>query len=96
MFPASINDLINKFVFNLNQGFLHVFFVGIPFEKNTDRNVWIMYKEALEEESIFRQCWNMIIEDLRQSTPQPDSILRSTFEEFASMITGLWAMYQGK
>ena len=55
-----------------------------------------MYKESLEDESIFRQCWQTIIEDLRQSAPAPTSIVGSTHEEFASMITGLWAMYQGK
>ena len=55
-----------------------------------------MYKESLEGESIFSQCWQNIIEDLRKLAPEPTSIVESTYEEFASMITGLWAMYQGK
>ena len=72
------------------------FFAGIAFEKDENRNVWIMYKESLEDESIFRQCWQKIIDDLRQLAAESPSIEGSTHEEFASMITGLWAMYQGK
>ena len=81
--------------FELNIEFHKVFiFVGCAIEKDKDKDVWIMYKEALEDLSIFRSCWNKTIEDLRAAAPRPTSSIRGAFERFASIITGLWAMVE--
>ena len=55
-------------------------------------DTWVIYKEALDDHSTFRDCWGTIVSDLKNHALCPTSDTKTQFEDFACKMTGLWAM----
>ena len=68
--------------------------LGTKFEKDDRLDIWVVYKEVLDDHKIFRDCWDTILGDLKQQAPPPTSGTAAHFEDYASLMTGLWGMVQ--
>ena len=56
--------------------------------------MWKVYKEALEDRSTFLICWDALVGDLKNHAHPPTAVTKTQYEDFASTITGLWAMVE--
>ena len=64
----------------------------VPFiEKNENRGVWVLYKEATETSHNFQDCWQQILHDLKKSKGT-DQATPTQYEYFSQRMTGLWSM----
>ena len=53
-----------------------------------------MYKEALDDRSMFLKCWDVLVGDLKNHACPSTNYTKTQYEDFASTITGLWAMVE--
>ena len=60
-------------------------------KKNEGRDVWVFYKEAIENSKKFQFCWEMILRDLHQGKGLCHATSQC-FDDFAFIMTGLWSM----
>ena len=72
--------------------FYKIFFAEEGFEKDLKLNLWVVYKEALDDHEFFRNVWNTIVGAAKKQAPPPSKDNTQRFEEFASIMTGLWSM----
>ena len=67
-------------------------FVKKGFEKDLNLNIWVVYNEALDDHEIFRNAWGAIVGAAKNQAPPPSKDNTQRFDEFASVMTGLWSM----
>ena len=79
-------------IFSLQHFFTKSFFAEEGFEKDSKLNLWVVYKEALDDHEIFRNAWDAIVGAAKNQAPPPSKDNTQRFEEFASIMTGLWSM----
>ena len=67
-------------------------FLEKGFEKDSKLNLWVVYKEALDDHEIFRNAWDSIVGAAKNQAPRPSKDNTQRFDEFTSVMTGLWSM----
>ena len=83
-------------IFSLQHFFTKSFFAEEGFEKDSKLNLWVVYKEALDDHEIFQNAWDSIVSAAKNQAPPPSKENTQRFDEFATVMTGLWSMVDFK